>query len=128
MDMHFQESMQENYTNDSGSSTTVDSVGILGDASSFSLQTGQDFCTGSTIAAGDSCHVNVLFGPLSSPGPKTATLELTDTTSTDTTETVDVPLTGTGFSGTLSVDQSSLDFGSQVIANNNNNGGSQQEA
>jgi HYDIN/CFA65/VesB-like, Ig-like domain len=123
VDMHFQESMQENYTNESGSSTIVDSVSILGDASSFSLQRGQDFCTGSTIAAGDSCHVNVLFGPLSSPGPKTATLELTDTTGT-----VDVPLTGTGFSGTLSVNQSSLDFGSEVIANNNNNGGSQQES
>ena len=123
VDMHFQQGMQENIFNGSGSPTTVDSVSILGDTSSFSIQTGQDLCSGVTIAPGDSCHVNVLFGPLSSPGPKIATLELIDSTGT-----VDVPLTGSGFSGTLSVDQGSLDFGSQVVANNNNGGGSQQRS
>ena len=123
VDMHFQQGMQENYFNESGSPTTVDSVTIVGDTSSFSIQTGQDLCSGETIAPGDSCRVNILFGPLSSPGPKIATLELTDTTGT-----VDVPLTGTGFSGTLSVNESSLDFGSQVVPNNNNGGGSQQLA
>ena len=121
VDMHFQQGMQENFFNGSGSPTTVDSVTILGDTSSFSIQTGQDLCSGVTIAPGDSCHVNVLFGPLSSPGPKTGTLGLTDSTGT-----VDVSLTGSGFSGTLSVDQGSLDFGSQVVPNNNNGGGSQQ--
>jgi hypothetical protein len=121
VDMHFQQTMQQWFYNNSGSSVTVASVTILGDTSSFSLQVGQDFCTGTTIANGGSCHVNVLFGPLSSPGPKSATLELTDSTGT-----VDVPLTGTGLTGTLSVNQSSLDFGSQVIQGNNNGGSPQQ--
>jgi hypothetical protein len=123
VDMHFQQTMQEWFYNNSGSSVTVDPAGvkILGDTSSFSLQVGQDFCTGNTIPDGGSCHVNVLFGPLSSPGPKSATLELTDNTGT-----VDVPLTGTGFSGTLSLNQTSLDFGSQVIQGNNNGGSAQQ--
>ncbi len=123
VDMHFQQQMQENFFNGSGSPTTVDSVSILGDTSSFSIQTGQDLCSGMTIAAGNSCHVNVLFGPLSSPGPKIATLELKDSTGT-----VDVALTGSGFSGTLSVDQGSVDFGSQVVPNSNNGGGSQQQS
>jgi hypothetical protein len=123
VDMHFQQQMQENFFNGSGSPTIVDSVSILGDTSSFSIQAGQDLCSGVTIAAGDSCRVNVLFGPLSSSGPRVATLELTDSTGT-----VEVPLTGSGFSGTLSVDQNSLDFGSQVVPNNNNGGGSQQRS
>ncbi len=123
VDMHFQQTMQEWFYNNSGSSVTVVPAGvqILGDTSSFSLQVGQDFCSGSTIPDGGSCHVNVVFGPLSSPGAKSATLELTDNTGT-----VDVPLTGTGFSGTLSVNQNSLDFGSQVIQSNNNGGSAQQ--
>lgn len=123
VDMHFEQTMQEWFYNNSGSSVTVDPAGvtILGDTSSFSLQVGQDFCTGSTIPDGGSCHVNVVFGPLSSPGPKNATLELTDNTGS-----VDVPLTGTGFSGTLSLSQNSLDFGGQVIQSNNNGGSSQQ--
>ncbi|MBV9367881.1 MAG: choice-of-anchor D domain-containing protein [Solirubrobacterales bacterium] len=123
VDMHFQQTMQEWFYNNSGSPVTVDPAGvkILGDTSSFSLQVGQDFCTGNTIPAGGSCHVNVLLGPLSSPGAKSATLELTDNTGT-----VDVPLTGTGFSGTLSLNPSSLDFGSQVIQSNNNGGSAQQ--
>lgn len=123
VDMHFQQTMQESFFNNSGSPVTVDPAGvqILGDTSSFSLQVGQDFCTGSTIPDGGSCHVNVVFGPLSSPGAKSATLELTDDTGT-----ADVPLTGTGFSGTLSLSSSSLDFGSQVIQGNNNGGSAQQ--
>jgi Cep192 domain 4 len=123
VDMHFQQTMQEWFYNNSGSWVTVDPAGvqILGDPASFSLQVGQDFCTGNTIPDGGSCHVNVIFGPLSSPGPKSATLELTDDTGT-----VDVPLTGTGFSGTLSLNQTSLDFGSQVIQSNNNGGSAQQ--
>lgn len=68
VDMHFQQTMQVSFFNNSGSSVTVGPAGvtILGvDASSFSLQKGQDLCTGHTIAAGEGCHVNVEFGPLS---------------------------------------------------------------
>jgi hypothetical protein len=119
--MHFTQSMQEWFYNNSGSDVDVDGVTILGDTSSFSLQPGQDFCTGTTIPDGQGCHVNVLFGPLSSSGPKSATLKLTDNTGT-----VDVPLMGTGYSGTLSVNTTSLDFGSQVIQSNNNGGSSQE--
>jgi hypothetical protein len=72
VDMHFEQTMQESFSNNSGSPVTVDPAGvqILGDTSSFSLQVGQDFCTGKTIPTGGSCHVNVLFGPLAGPGPK----------------------------------------------------------
>ena len=123
VDMHFEQTMQESFFNNSGSAVTVDpapgGVTVLGDASSFSLQAGQDLCSGATIPSGGSCHVNVLFGPLSSAGTKNATLELTDDTGT-----VDVPLTGAGHSGTLSAEQTSLDFGSQVV----NNGGSAQQS
>ena len=121
VDMHFEQTMQESFSNSSGSPVTVARVTILGDTSSFSLQVGQDFCTGTIIPDRGSCHVNVLFGPLSSPGAKSATLELTDDTGT-----VDVPLAGTGLSGTLSVNPNPLDFGSQVIQGNNNGGSAQQ--
>jgi hypothetical protein len=44
----------------------------------------------------------------------------------DNTGSVGVPLTGTGFSGTLSLSQTSLDFRLQVIQSSNNGGSAQQ--
>src|SRR5450755_441412 len=119
-DMHFQQGQQENFFNNSASATTVTSATMIGpDAESFSIQPGQDFCTGQTIAPYMSCRMNIQFGPMTSPGPKSATLELVDGTGT-----VDVPLTGIGVTGTLSAMQTSFDFGSQVI--NGQQGSSQQ--
>jgi len=121
VDMHYQSSQQENFYNQSGTPVTVLSSAITGaDASSYSIQPGQDFCTGETIPAYGSCHLNVIFFALANgPGPQNnATLAITD----DAPETVDVPLTGTALTGTLSA-SSSLDLGQQVI----NQGGSNSE-
>jgi hypothetical protein len=49
---------------------------------------------------------------MTSPGPKTATLEIVDSTGT-----VDLPLSGTGITGTLTAEQTSVGSGSQVINN-----------
>lgn len=122
VDMHYQSTQQENLFNRSATPITVRSSMITGaDASNYSIQQGQDFCTGQTIPAYGSCHVNVIFFALANgPGPKNnATLEVTD----DAPQTVDVPLSGTGLTGTLSVSASSLDLGKQVI----NQGGSNSE-
>jgi hypothetical protein len=70
-DMHFQQSRQESYFNSSGSPTTVQSITVVGpDAASYSIQSGQDFCSGQTIQPGNGCQLNVLFGPSPSPGAK----------------------------------------------------------
>jgi hypothetical protein len=122
VDMHYQSSQQVNLYNQSGTPVTVLSSTITGaDASSYSIQQGQDFCTGETIPAYSSCHLNVIiFALANGPGPEnSATLALTD----DAPETVDVPLSGTGLTGTLSTSSSSLDLGQQVI----NQGGSNSE-
>ncbi len=121
VDMHYQSSQQLNLYNQSNTPVTVLSSTITGaDASSYSIQQGQDFCTGQTIPAYSSCHLNVIFFALASgPGPENnATLVIND----NAPETLDVPLTGTGLTGTLST-TSSLDLGQQVI----NQGGSNSE-
>jgi hypothetical protein len=122
VDMHNQSTQQVNLDNQSSTPVTVLSSTITGaDASSYSIQPGQDFCTGETIPAFGSCHLNVIFFALANgPGPQNnATLAMTD----DAPETVDVPLSGTGLTGTLSTATSSLDLGQQVI----NQGGSNSE-
>ncbi len=122
VDMHYQSTQQENFYNQTGAPITVLSSTITGpDASNYSIQQGQDFCTGQTIPAYSNCHMNVIFFALAGgPGPKNnATLVITD----DAPETVDIPLSGTGLTGGLSTDQSSLDLGQQVI----NQGGSNSQ-
>jgi len=47
---------------------------------------------------------------MTGPGTKSATLELVDSTGT-----MDMPLSGTGITGTLTAKQTAVDFGSQVI-------------
>jgi hypothetical protein len=122
VDMHSQSTQQENFSNQSATPITIVSSTITGpDASNYSIQPGQDFCTGQTIPAYSSCHLNVVFYALATgPGPKNnATLELTD----DAPESIDVPLTGTALTGTLSVNPGPVDFGAQVI----NQGGSNSQ-
>jgi hypothetical protein len=83
-------------TNTSGTAATVSGVALQGaDASQFTISL--DGCTGLALGGGgDSCAVHVDFAP-TSVGAKAATLVLTDDTGT-----VEVPLTGTGITGTLS--------------------------
>ena len=69
------------FNNQSGTPVTVLSSTITGaDASSYSIQPGQDFCTLKTLPAFSSCHLNVIFfAQANGPGPKNdATLVLTD--------------------------------------------------
>ncbi len=123
VDIHWSQSTQEWFYNHTGSPVTVASVTILGDTASFAIQPGQDLCTGQTLQSGDGCRVIVVLGPLSSTGPKLATLELTDSTGS----TAAVPLTANGLTGTLTATQGAVDFGSQVVPNNNNGGGGSQQ-
>jgi hypothetical protein len=120
-DMHNQSpSMMETYTNNSGTPTTVMSATIVGlDASSYSIS--QDFCTGQTIQATNSCSVSVVFYALpSGPGTKDATLTLLDDNGINS-GTTNVSLSGTATTGTLSADQNSLDFGGVVLNQGNSN-------
>jgi hypothetical protein len=122
VDTHSQSTQQENFSNQSATPIRVVSSTVTGsDASNYSIQPGQDFCTGQTIPAYGSCHLNVIFYAVATgPGPKNnATLELTD----DAPESIDVPLTGTALTGTLSVNPGPVDFGAQVI----NQGGSNSQ-
>jgi hypothetical protein len=123
VDMHYQSTQQENLSNQSGTPVKVLSSTITGaDASNYSIQQGQDFCTGQVIPAYGSCHLNVIFFALTNgPGPKNnATLAVTD----NAPETVDVPLSGTALTGTLSTNTGSLNLGEQVI----NQGGSNSQS
>jgi hypothetical protein len=110
--------LQVTFTNTSADPTTVSQAAIAGpDASSFS--TSGDSCTGATIQPNNSCSIDVTFYALPNvPGSKTATLTLTDDTGTDVG---DVDLLGDAVTGTLSSDQSALDFGGLVINQGNSN-------
>ncbi len=113
-------SLTETYTNNSGAPTTVRSAKIIGlDAPSYSIS--QDSCSGQTIQITNSCSVSVVFYALpSGPGPRSATLELMDDNGINT-GTTNVSLSGTATTGTLSADQSSLDFGGVVLNQGNSN-------
>lgn len=94
------------FTNNTAGSVNVSTDGLVGpDASEY--QQGPDSCPGAVLSPGTSCSVQVTFQP-TSVGAKSASLELTDDTGT-----VDVPLSGTGITGTLSAAPSVLDFQSQ---------------
>jgi hypothetical protein len=113
-------SMTVTYTNDPVTPTTVQPATIIGpDASSYSIS--QDSCSRQTILINDSCAVSVVFYALASgPGLKNATLRLLDDNGINT-GTTDVALSGTAVTGTLSADQSSLDFGGLVVNQGNSN-------
>jgi hypothetical protein len=79
-------------SNSTGAGLTVSSVSTTGpNVVDFSDNSNCDF-----VADGDSCAINVSFDPMT-PGAKAAKLEIADDNGT-----VDVPLTGTGATGTLS--------------------------
>lgn len=84
------------FTNSSGTDATVSGVALTGpDAGEFTL--GGDSCSGALVGgSGGQCQVMVQFAP-TTPGVKSATLELSDDSGT-----ADVALGGTGTTGTLS--------------------------
>ena len=102
VDMHYPSTQQESFFNQTSAPVTVKSSTITGaDASNYSIQAGQDFCTEQTIPAYGSCHLNVVFPRCidrARPRRDAASLTVTD----DAPETVAVPLTATGLTGALS--------------------------
>jgi Cep192 domain 4 len=113
-DMHNQSTLPVTFMNNSANPTTVSGPATIAGSASFSIS--QDSCSGQ-IPVGGSCSVNVTFYALpTGPGQKSATLTLTDDTGTNT-----VQVSGTAITGTLTSDQSSLDFGGIVINQGNSN-------
>jgi hypothetical protein len=91
------------FNNESLSVTTVEWVRIIGpDAAEFSIN--PNYCTGEMLYTGWNCEVGVSFLH-QSPGEKHATLELQETSGL-----VEVALTGTGLTGTLSAEPTPLSF------------------
>ena len=90
------QSLAVTFTNSSGTDVQVAGAAVAGgDASQFQMSSDQ--CSGQLLnGAGGTCTVNVQFAPTEA-GAKAATLTLTDDSGT-----VDVPLQGTGATGTLS--------------------------
>jgi hypothetical protein len=108
-DVHFGGGANQNFTifNDSGPDVTVVTVGLTGaDANQF--QVTFDGCTNAFLSQGSSCGVSIAFRP-SSPGAKAATLELQDSDD----GVLDVPITGTGMTGTLTANPNPLIFSTQ---------------
>ena len=108
-DVHFGGGANQNFTisNDTGPDLTVVSVGLTGaDADQFQLSF--DGCTNAFLSQGSSCGVSITFRP-SSPAAKTATLELTDSDD----GVLDIPLTGTGMTGTLTANPDPVVFNTQ---------------
>jgi hypothetical protein len=91
------------FANQTAGDVNVGTDSVTGpDASSF--HTNSDTCQGAWLSPSQSCSVQLSFGP-NSPGPKSAILELVDDSGT-----VDVPLSGSGATGTLAVNPNPLDF------------------
>jgi len=103
------------FTNNTPGLVTVNGVGVVGtDASAF--QVNSNGCMFNILGTGGSCTVQVNFNP-TSPGVQTAALEISDDSGT-----LDVPLSGTGITGTLSAIPNPVAFTPQPWFN----GGQQQ--
>ncbi len=106
-DAHFGPSENFTISNDTGPDVTVVSVGLTG-ADRDQFQVSSDECTDTSLPQDNSCVVAIVFRP-SSPGPKAATLELQDSDD----GVLDVPLTGTGMTGTLTANPNPVIFSTQ---------------
>jgi hypothetical protein len=108
VDLHFGGSPQQTVTFSQIAlgepATIVESVSIVGaDASSFQITS--DGCSGAELENGKSCSVEVAFHTGSAPGAHDATLELLTNEGH-----VEVPLSGSAITGTLSASPSPLTF------------------
>ena len=100
------QSQSVSFTNGGAPDVTVSSVTVTGtDPSQFNI-TSQD-CNGATVSGGNSCHVDVEFVP-TTRGAKSAALSIVDDSGT-----VDVPLSGSGITGTLTADPNPFAFNPQ---------------
>jgi hypothetical protein len=81
---------------DPETATTIESVAVVGsEASSF--QVTSDGCSGAELENGKSCSVEIAFHPAGQPAAQAATLEVLTAEGP-----VEVPLTGSAITGTLS--------------------------
>jgi hypothetical protein len=108
VDLHFGGSPQQTVTFSQialGEPTTiVESVNIAG-AEASSFQVTSDGCSGAELENGKSCSIEVAFHSASAPGAHGATLELLTNEGI-----VEVPLSGSSITGTLSASPSPLTF------------------
>jgi hypothetical protein len=108
VDLHYGGSPQQTVTLSQiapGEPTTVvESVNIAG-AEASSFQVTSDGCSGAELENGKSCSVEVAFHSGSAPGAHTATLELLTGEGL-----VEVPISGSAITGTLSASPSPLSF------------------
>jgi hypothetical protein len=103
------------FTNNTDGAVNVNTAGVVGpDATAFQASPGG--CAGTTLLPTGTCSIQVQFTP-NSPGAKTASLELIDDSGT-----LDVQLSGTGITGTLTANPNPLVFQAQPWFN----GGQQQ--
>jgi len=103
------------FTNNTVGPVAVASADIVGPGAS-AYRVSSDGCSNSTLFTSVQCSVQVTFAPATT-GSQTASLEITDDTGT-----LDVPLSGTGITGTLTASPSPLEFTPQPWFN----GGQQQ--
>ncbi len=90
-------------SNASAGAVTVSSVTIIGPGGA-AFQVTSTGCPGAVLGTGDTCDIQTAFAPATA-GAKSATLEITDDSGT-----LDVPLSGTGITGTLTANPSPLNF------------------
>ncbi len=110
-DVNFGGGANQQFTisNDTGPDVTVVTVDLTGaDADADQFRMNSDGCTSVSLSQGNSCEISITFQP-SSPGAKAATLELQDSDA----GVLDVPLTGTGMTGTLTANPNPLIFSTQ---------------
>jgi len=91
------------FTNNTPGPITVSTVGIVG-ADVAAFQVNSDGCLSNTLLTSTSCDVQVQFQPTST-GSQSAALEITDTSGT-----LDIPLSGTGITGTLTATPNPVAF------------------
>ena len=91
----------------------IDPSGVtIGGANPGSFQKSNDGCSGTTVAAGDICAVDVSFAPAGA-GASTASLDVQDSTNSVTGS---ASLTGTGTAASVSVSPGSpFDFGDRKV-------------
>jgi hypothetical protein len=98
-------------TNEFGSDVVVGTPTIGGtDAASFDI--GADTCSGTTLADGDTCEIDVTFlTPGPTGGSRSATLNVPD----DTASTLSIDLTGVETNPVASRTPAALSFGDQLV-------------
>jgi hypothetical protein len=107
IDIHGSSPMQTfTFTNNTAGSVAVASASIVG-PNATAYRVSSDGCSNSFLPTSAQCSVQVMFVPTAT-GPQAASLEIADSSGT-----LDVPLAGTGITGTLSASPNPVTFSAQ---------------